>query len=86
MNNGKEVASFSLATTESWKAKDTGEWQKKTEWHRIVVFSEGLVRYIKGNITKGMQLYIEGTLYPLLISGTTTRRRRAAGGYWVRAR
>ena len=62
MNNGKEVASFSLATSESWKDKSTGEKKEKTEWHRITVFSEGLVGVIKSYIKKGTKLYIEGAL------------------------
>lgn len=59
---GSEIANFSLATTESWKDRATGERKEKTEWHRIVVFSEGLVRVIKDYVKKGTKLYIEGTL------------------------
>jgi single-strand DNA-binding protein len=59
---GSEIANFSLATTESWKDRGTGERKEKTEWHRIVVFSEGLVRVIKDYVKKGTKLYIEGTL------------------------
>lgn len=61
-NDGKEIANFSLATTESWKDKSTGEKQEKTEWHRVVCFSEGLVRVIKNYVKKGNKLYIEGQL------------------------
>jgi single-strand DNA-binding protein len=61
-NDGRELASFSLATTESWKDKATGEKKDKTEWHRIVVFNEGLVRVIKNYVKKGSKLYIEGQL------------------------
>ncbi len=42
-NDGREIASFSLATSESWKDKNTGEKKDKTEWHRLVIFSQGLV-------------------------------------------
>jgi len=59
---GKEIANFSLATTESWRDKDTGERKDKTEWHKVVVFSEGLVNVIKSYVKKGAKLYIEGAL------------------------
>lgn len=60
--DGKDVASFSLATSESWKDKSSGEKRDKTEWHRIVVFSQGLVGVIKNYVKKGSKLYIEGSL------------------------
>lgn len=62
MNNGNEVANFSLATNESWKDKDTGERKDRTEWHRIVVFSQPLINVIRNYIKKGSKLYIEGAL------------------------
>ncbi|MDA0902207.1 MAG: single-stranded DNA-binding protein, partial [Proteobacteria bacterium] len=58
--DGRELANFSIATTESWKDKNTGERKDKTEWHRIVVFSQGLVGIIKNYVKKGSKLYIEG--------------------------
>ena len=61
-NDGKEIANFSIATSETWKDKMTGEKKDKTEWHRIVCFSEGLVRVIKNYVKKGTKLYIEGQL------------------------
>lgn len=61
-SDGREIANFSIATSESWKDKATGERKDKTEWHRIVVFSEGLVRVIKNYVKKGSKLYIEGQL------------------------
>lgn len=60
--DGRELANFSIATTESWKDKNTGERKDKTEWHRIVVFSSGLVNIIKNYVKKGSKLYIEGQL------------------------
>ncbi len=60
--NGGQVASFSLATSESWKDKASGEKKDKTEWHRISVFSEGLVRIVQSYVKKGSKLYIEGQL------------------------
>ena len=62
MVNGKSVARLSLATSQSWKDKNTGEKKEKTEWHRIVVFNEGLVNVIQQYVKKGTQLYIEGQL------------------------
>lgn len=61
-NDGREIASFSLATSESWKDKNTGEKKDKTEWHRLVVFSQGLVGIVKSYVKKGSKLYIEGQL------------------------
>jgi single-strand DNA-binding protein len=60
--DGREIANLSLATTESWKDKNTGERKDKTEWHRIVVFNEGLVRVAKNYLKKGAKVYIEGQL------------------------
>ena len=62
MINGKSVARISLATSQSWKDKNTGEKKEKTEWHRIVVFNEGLVKVVQQNLKKGAQVYIEGQL------------------------
>lgn len=60
--NGGQVCSFSLATSENWKDKNTGERREKTEWHRISVFSEGLIRVVQSYVKKGSKLYIEGQL------------------------
>ena len=62
MVNGKNVARLSLATSQSWKDKSTGEKKEKTEWHRIVVFNEGLVNVVKQYLKKGAQIYVEGQL------------------------
>ena len=62
MVNGKNVARLSLATSNTWKDKNTGEKKEKTEWHRIVVFNEGLVNVIQQYVKKGSQVYIEGQL------------------------
>ncbi len=62
MVNGKSVARMSLATSQSWKDKNTGEKKEKTEWHRIVVFNEGLVNVVQQYLKKGAQIYIEGQL------------------------
>ena len=62
MVNGKSVARLSLATSNSWKDKNTGEKKEKTEWHRIVIFNEGLVNVVQQYVKKGAQVYIEGEL------------------------
>jgi single-strand DNA-binding protein len=60
--DGREIASFTLATSDSWKDKNTGEKKDKTEWHRIVIFSQGLIGIVKNYVKKGSKLYIEGSL------------------------
>ena len=62
MVNGKSVARLSLATSQSWKDKNTGEKKEKTEWHRIVVFNEGLVSVVQQYLKKGAQIYVEGQI------------------------
>ena len=62
MVNGKSVARLSLATSNTWKDKNTGEKKEKTEWHRIVIFNEGLINVIQQYVKKGAQVYIEGQL------------------------
>ena len=62
MQNGKNVAILSLATSESWKDKNTGEKKEKTEWHRVVIFNEGLVNVVQKYLKKGSQVYVEGQL------------------------
>lgn len=60
--NGGKVANFSLATSESWRDRQSGEKREKTEWHRVAVFGEGLVGVIERYVKKGSKLYIEGKL------------------------
>ncbi len=62
MVNGKSVARLSLATSQSWKDKNSGEKKEKTEWHRIVVFNEGLVNVVQQYLKRGAQIYVEGQL------------------------
>lgn len=60
--NGGKVVNLSIATSESWKDRNTGERREKTEWHRVVIFSEGLVRVAESYLRKGSKVYIEGKL------------------------
>ena len=62
MVNGKNVARLSIATSNTWKDKNTGEKKEKTEWHRVVGFNEGLVNVVQQYLKKGAQVYIEGQL------------------------
>jgi single-strand DNA-binding protein len=60
--NGGRVASFSVATSENWKDKATGERKEKTEWHRVSVTNDALVGIVEKYIKKGSKVYIEGQL------------------------
>lgn len=60
--HGSEFCTLSLATSESWKDKNTGERVEKTDWHRIVIFSEGLVNVARNYLSKGEKVYIEGKI------------------------
>ena len=60
--SGNEIASFSVATSEQWKDKNTGEKKTKTEWHRVVIFQQGLVNIAKQYLKKGAKIYLEGSL------------------------
>ena len=60
--NGGEVVSFSVATSENWKDRNSGERKEKTEWHHVSIFSEGLARVAKSYLRKGSKVYLEGQL------------------------
>ena len=62
MVNGKNVARLSVATSQNWKDKSTGERKEKTEWHRVVIFNEGLVNIVQQYLKKGANVYLEGQL------------------------
>ena len=62
MVNGKNVARLSVATSQSWKDKSSGEREEKTEWHRVVIFNEGLVNIVQQYLKKGANVYLEGQL------------------------
>lgn len=60
--DGKEIANLSIATSESWKDRNTGERKEKTEWHRVVIFNDNLVNIAKSYLKKGSKIYVEGQL------------------------
>jgi len=60
--NGGKVCNLRLATSETWKDKNTGERREKTEWHSVAIFQEGLVRIAEQYLRKGSKVYIEGKL------------------------
>jgi single-strand DNA-binding protein len=60
--DGRPVANLRVATSESWRDKNTGERREKTEWHRVVIFNEGLCRIAEQYLKKGSKVYLEGSL------------------------
>ena len=62
MQNGNPVVNLSVATSDTWRDKATGERKEKTEWHRVVIFSEGLAKVAEQYLKKGAKVYIEGAL------------------------
>ena len=60
--DGKSIVNLSLATTESWRDKSSGERKEKTEWHRVVIFNEGIAKVAEQYLKKGSSVYIEGQL------------------------
>lgn len=61
-NDGRPIATLSVATSESWKDKATGERKERTEWHRVVVFSEGAAGFAEAYLRKGAKVYVEGKI------------------------
>ena len=62
MQNGQKVVSFSLATSDRWRDRQTGEQKEQTEWHRVVIFNSNLVDVAERMLQKGTKLYLEGSL------------------------
>jgi single-strand DNA-binding protein len=62
MQDGRPVANLRVATTDSWRDKNSGERRERTEWHRVVIFSEGLSKVVEQYLKKGSRVYIEGQL------------------------
>ena len=62
MNNGDPVVNLSVATSENWRDKSSGERREKTEWHRVVIFNEHLAKTAENYLKKGSHVYLEGSL------------------------
>ena len=62
MQNGGRVANLSVATSENWRDRNTGERREKTEWHRVVIFNENLVKVAENYLRKGSKVYLEGQI------------------------
>ena len=62
MQDGKTIVNFSIATSENWKDKSSGESREKTEWHRVVIFNEHLAKIAQNYLKKGSKVYVEGQL------------------------
>ena len=62
MQSGQKVVSFSLATSDRWRDRQTGEQKEQTEWHRVVIFNPALIEVAERMLQKGTKLYLEGTL------------------------
>jgi len=60
--DGRPIANLRVATSESWRDKTTGERREKTEWHRVVIFNEGLCKIVEQYLKKGSKVYLEGAL------------------------
>ena len=60
--NGGKVANLRIATSETWKDKNTGERQERTEWHTVAIFTDGLISVVERFLKKGSKVYIEGQL------------------------
>jgi single-strand DNA-binding protein len=61
-NDGRPIANLRIATSETWRDKNSGERKEKTEWHRVVIFNEGLCKVVEQYVKKGSKVYIEGAL------------------------
>ena len=59
---GKKIVTLSIATSESWKDQQSGEWRERAEWHRVVIFNDGLAKIAEKHIEKGMKVRVEGKL------------------------
>ncbi|KAK0351433.1 hypothetical protein LTR94_024979 [Friedmanniomyces endolithicus] len=62
MPNGDRIANLSIATSETWRDRSSGERKEKTEWHRVVIFNDNIVKVVENYIKKGSTVYIEGAL------------------------
>src|SRR5213080_4881402 len=78
--DGRPIANLSIATSETWRDKGTGERKEKTEWHRVVIFNEGLCKVAEQYLKKGAKVYIEGALQGFNSTLTMLDGRSGGGG------
>ena len=78
--DGRPIANLSVATSETWRDKATGERKEKTEWHRVVIFNEGLCKVAEQYLKKGAKVYIEGHCRPA--NGPTRAASRNTRPKW----
>jgi single-strand DNA-binding protein len=77
LNSGDRVASFSIATSETWRDRATGERREKTEWHRISIFNDNLVKVAESYLRKGSKVYLEGSLQTRKYTDNQGQERQA---------
>ena len=73
--DGRPIVTLSVATSESWRERATGERRERTEWHRVIVFTEGLAKVAEQHLKKGMKVYLEGKLQTREWDDKGTKRR-----------
>src|SRR5262249_34847017 len=78
--DGRPVANLSVATSETWRDKVSGEKRERTEWHRVVIFSEGLCRVAEQYLRKGSKVYLEGQLQTRKWQGQDGQDRHSTAG------
>ena len=74
LNSGDRVANLSIATSETWRDRTSGERKERTEWHRVVIFNDNLVKVAENYLRKGSKVYIEGALSTRKFTGPVGRR------------
>ena len=79
LGSGDRVASFSIATSENWRDRTTGERRERTEWHRISIFNDNLVKVAENYLRKGSKVYIEGSLQTRKYTDAAGRRKDRDG-------
>src|SRR3984957_16258802 len=79
LNSGDRVANFSIATSENWRDRNTGERRERTEWHRVVIFNDNLVKVAENYLRKGSKVYIEGALQTRKFQDQSGAERQMTG-------
>ena len=77
LNSGDRVANFTLATSETWRDRASGERRERTEWHRVVIFNDNLVKVAESYLRKGSKVYLEGALQTRKFTDASGAERQA---------